>query len=130
MNIKFVMAFVLSAWMSLSHANKCDEATTQTDMNACAGMAFKRADAELNTAYAVYRKRLSEPQKAEFKEVQLAWIKFRDASCKFESSGVEGGSVYPLIHADCMAIKTRARLGEINVLAACKEGDLSCPAPK
>jgi len=107
----------------------CNNAITQGDMNECAYRDLKREDQALNTAYNAYRTRLDAKQKEQLKNVQLAWIKYRDLACTYDSSGVEGGSVYPLIYAMCITRRTHQRLEEIKALANCGDGDLSCPTP-
>ena len=58
--------------------------------------------------------------------MQLAWIKFKDLACQFETSGTEGGSVHAMVLAECLIEKTRHRNKELEALANCQEGDLSC----
>ena len=74
--------------------------------------------------------KVSEEDKAKLKEAQLSWIKYREASCIFESSGVEGGSAHTMIYLNCMATITLERVKSLKALATCKEGDLSCPSPE
>jgi Uncharacterized protein conserved in bacteria, COG3755 len=107
----------------------CNNAFTQGDMNECAYRDLKREDQALNAAYNAYHARLDAKQKEQLKNAQLAWIKFRDLACTYDSSGVEGGSVHPLVYAECITRRTHQRLEEIKALASCKETDLSCPAP-
>ncbi len=59
-------------------------------MDICAGADFKASDAKLNTDYGEIMKRLSDDADARklLQESQRAWIAFRDAECKFSSSGV------------------------------------------
>jgi len=108
----------------------CGDLKTQSEMNQCAYREYQQADKELNEVYSTYRLRLNESQRRQIKDVQLAWIKFRDLACDFESSGVKGGSVYPFILQTCLTTMTRARLLQLKFLADCEEGDLSCPAWK
>jgi uncharacterized protein YecT (DUF1311 family) len=113
-----------------AYAAGCSDPSTQLEMNDCAGQKYEKANKELNKAYSEYRKRLSDTQKQLLKNTQLAWIKFRDLACEFESSGVDSGSARPMTRNFCLAEKTRVRLKEIKELASCEEGDLSCPALK
>jgi uncharacterized protein YecT (DUF1311 family) len=122
---------LLGAFGSVARAqgdDGCAEARTQVDMNACAAIAFRRVDGELNRRYADYRAQLVPDQRRQLRDAQAAWVRYRDLVCRFESSGVEGGSLQPFILNQCLAARTKARLGEIEALAACEEGDLSCPA--
>lgn len=115
--------------LASASAKDCDNPQTQLDMNDCAVMEYQRVDSELNAVYAEYRKRLSPSQAQQLKAAEVAWIKFRDASCIFETSEVEGGSIHPLVYHDCLTTKTRERIAALKALASCKEGDPSCPEP-
>ncbi len=44
---------------------------------------------------------------------QLAWIKFRDASCEFETSAYEGGSIAPAIYSACLEETTKQRTQQL-----------------
>ncbi|HWT71413.1 MAG TPA: lysozyme inhibitor LprI family protein [Oxalicibacterium sp.] len=132
MNISFKCALALFALIGnhCAHAEDCSSPPTQIAINACARQAYQAADKQLNQLYAQYRARLDDGQQQKLKQVQRAWIKFRDLSCDFESSAVEGGSAYAMVRSQCLADKTRARVKELQQLASCQEGDLHCPSPQ
>jgi len=110
--------------------NTCAAATTQQALNQCATQAQQQADQSLNDFIADYQTQLSSEQVIRLQHTQASWRLFRRFSCEFESSGVAGGSAYPLVFSNCMAAKATARLNELQNLAQCAEGDLSCPAPE
>lgn len=117
---------------SAAFAEECDRNDqTQTGMNICAGSDFAASDAKLNAAYGDIMKRLSESADARklLQDSQRSWIAFRDAECKFASSGVEGGSIYPMMQAGCLQGLTDARVAQLGAYLKCEEGDLSCPVP-
>ena len=89
-----------------------------------------QADAALSEFAATYEPRLSPEQVTLFRQAQKAWDAFRQADCAFKASGVEGGSAYPAVVADCLTSAAEARLTELQTLSQCKEGDLACPAFK
>ena len=128
--ITLVTAMLLSAqdpqW-------NCANPQAQQEMNFCAAEDFRRADAELNTAY---RAAIAEAQQADreyrvlddeaggrptgepgweasLREAQRAWVKFRDAHCRLESFEARGGSMQPMLDAGCRATLTRARTAEL-----------------
>lgn len=105
----------------------CKNASTQMELNICAGQDFQRSDALLNQAYKQKMAQLSPEQQTKFKAAQRSWIVYRDKDCDFMSSGVEGGSVQPMIYSGCLQQKTEQRTKEINAILHCEEGDLSCP---
>lgn len=125
-----VLPGVVMLLLSASAWADCGAPATQSEMTQCAGQAYSAADKKLNLAYNEYRARLSAEQKKKLAQAQLAWVKYRDLSCAFESSGAEGGSAYPMVRSGCLAAKTESRLKEIKGLQDCQEGDMSCPAPK
>lgn len=104
---------------------------TQTDMNLCAGQAWQAEDGKLNQAYQAVLARLGTDAggRQRLTAVERAWIAFRDAQCAFVSSGSDGGSVAPMIAAQCKAEQTRLRTAALDELLHCAEGDLSCPVP-
>lgn len=122
----------LSAVTSVGHAAEsnntvdCSKATTQIDMEQCATEALNKADAELNQTYVEYRNQLDRERQNQIRDVQLAWIKYRDLSCKYATSST-GGSAHGLALQSCLSDKTLQRTQEIKALANCREGDLSCP---
>jgi uncharacterized protein YecT (DUF1311 family) len=122
--------FLALAVITAASAEDCRNLKTQLDMNHCAAAQFQKVDKELNRVYGTYRSRLSDDQKRQFKDVQVAWVKCRDLSCTFESSAIEGGRVHPLIFQTCLAEKIHIRIKELIRLNNCEEGDLSCPAWK
>ncbi len=101
-------------------------------MDACAGTAFKKADAELNGLY----RRITGRLKDDVATLNLlvaaerAWVSFRDAECRFANSGSADGSVYPMIMAQCEEGLTRGRITDLTAYLNCQEGDLSCPVPR
>ncbi|WP_336801360.1 lysozyme inhibitor LprI family protein [Kaistia sp. MMO-174] len=128
--------FVLIAAMTLAglpaaQAVDCDNAEDQATMTACADMALKATDRQLNTTYQAITRRLADdPDTAkQLVAAQRAWIAFRDAECDFRSSGVSGGSAYPMVRAACLDGLTRTRLDQLKTLLVCQEGDMSCPVP-
>jgi len=103
-------------------------AFTQSELNRCAGVGLEATDSRLDAFVRSYEARLTPEQLKLFHLAQLSWQQFRQSSCKFEASGVSGGSAYPMIFAQCMASKAESRLSELETLANCQEGDLSCPS--
>lgn len=114
----------------LAQADECDR-STQTDMNLCAGVQSKAADKELNALYQQINQRLKDQPhtKKLLLSAQRAWVAFRDAECSFSTSGVEGGSLYPVGYSNCITALTRARVESFKNYLKCMEGDLNCPVP-
>jgi len=117
--------------VSMARADDCANAMDQATMNECANKAYQKSDAQLNTLYKQIRQRLKGDGEATklFVVAQRAWVAFRDAECKFSTSGVSGGSIYPTVYAGCLDRLTKARVDDFKTYLACQEGDLSCPAP-
>lgn len=128
--IATVAVFLASFTVAQAEQN-CGDLTNQADMNICAGKAYKASDAELNKVYRKIQARLKDDADTAklLVSTQKAWIGFRDAECKFSSSGVEGGSVYPFISASCLDAMTKSRIEDLKVYLDCEEGDMSCPVP-
>jgi uncharacterized protein YecT (DUF1311 family) len=112
-----------------AQANDCEKAQTQIDVNECYAAQYKKDDLALNQSYKKVLSIATAEQKDLLKQAQLAWIKVRDADCKFASSGSEGGTVGPMIYSQCLSDRTKERTAFLESLMQCEEGDLSCPLP-
>lgn len=86
---------------------------TQFEMNQCAHRQYEAADAELNKAYNQLAGKLEADGKARLKEAELAWIKYRDTNCDYESSLYAGGTMRPMIESYCLERMTKARTLEL-----------------
>ena len=128
---RLLLALTPLLFIPFAHAVDCASATDQATMNQCAAQQGKAADKELNALYQQITARLkgNSDSKKLLVGAQRAWIGFRDAECKFSASGVEGGSVYPLIYGDCITELTKARVETFKNYLKCQEGDMSCPVP-
>jgi uncharacterized protein YecT (DUF1311 family) len=102
-------------------------AQSQRALNQRADADYRAADAGLNRAYRNLSQTLSPSSRALLQQSERAWIGFRDSECRFQAAGVQGGSVYPMIYSACLADLTRQRTRQLQTLANCPEGDLSCP---
>ncbi|OWY31084.1 lysozyme inhibitor LprI family protein [Herbaspirillum robiniae] len=125
--LRLTLLLALCGASAGAFALDCDKAVTQAEMNGCVAQDLNQADAELNQTYIAYRAKLRTAQQNQIRDVQLAWMKYRDLSCRFESAGVAGGSASGMALQTCLADKTRQRTRELKALAGCPEGDLSCP---
>ena len=132
MSPRLLLALTPFLFSPLAHAAvDCANAGDQATMNQCAGQEFKSTDKELNAMYQQIIGRLKDnpDRKKLLVGAQRAWIGFRDTECKFSASGVEGGSVYPLIYSNCLTAVTKARIEALKQYLKCQEGDMSCPVP-
>lgn len=91
----------------------CPGSNTQFELNGCAARARDKADAELNKVYRALIKDTGTTERAKLRAAQLAWIKFRDAHCDYESVGNKGGSIYPMVVSFCLAKVTDARVKQL-----------------
>ena len=95
----------------------CDAAITQLDLNQCYGEQYRNADAHLNKIYGNLLKQLqSEKSATAIQKLQAAekvWIRYRDLHCEAARLEFEGGSMSPMVWAQCMAMTTNHRMEEI-----------------
>ncbi|MCP1417927.1 uncharacterized protein YecT (DUF1311 family) [Pseudomonas laurylsulfativorans] len=131
MNPRLLLVLTPLLFSPLAFAVDCDNASDQATMNQCAAQQNAAADKELNALYQQITTRLkgNPDSKKLLLGAQRAWIAFRDGECKFSASGVEGGSVYPLIYSNCVTELTKARVETFKNYLKCQEGDMSCPVP-
>lgn len=91
----------------------CPGSNTQFELNQCAARARDRADAELNKVYGQLMKAAGTTERVKLRAAQLAWIKFRDTHCDYESVGNKGGSIYPMVVSFCLAKVTDDRVKQL-----------------
>ena len=91
----------------------CESRGSQAEASRCAYEEYKAADAALNKTYGQLAGVLDAEDKASLKESELAWIKYRDSTCVFESSQYKGGTMRGMIESFCLARVTKARTAEL-----------------
>jgi len=95
----------------------CDTATTQLDLNQCYGEQFRNADAHLNRIYSSLLQQMQSEKNGmavqKLQAAEKAWIRYRDLHCEAARFEFEGGSMSPMVWAQCMAITTQHRIDEI-----------------
>ena len=96
---------------AVPHKRRCSDGGQQ-QMNACMATAEASVNRRLNDAYKRLVVTLDDSSK--LKKAQAAWLLFRDASCKYESSGiVEGESLYPFAMSACRIDLAEKRLRDL-----------------
>ena len=101
----------------------CSDPQTQTEMTICAGQAFDAADKKLNE---VYQQALDAAKEMDayldadlrgaektLREAQRAWIPYREKACEAYGFLARGGTLEPMLVAECMADLTRKRTEEL-----------------
>jgi uncharacterized protein YecT (DUF1311 family) len=91
----------------------CEDAQSQAEMNICAGNEYKKADTKLNQTYQQLAAMLDDDEKAQLKNAENAWLKYRDTNCEFVADQYKGGSIRPMIAAMCLADVTSNRTTEL-----------------
>jgi uncharacterized protein YecT (DUF1311 family) len=109
-----VLSLLLMLAVSPARAQKqkdpCANAQTQMELNDCQAREYKRADAALNTAYKQLMAKVEDAgERNALKASQLAWIKYRDANCEFESYLNKGGTMYSMVYDGCLTALTEER---------------------
>jgi uncharacterized protein YecT (DUF1311 family) len=120
------------ALLILAAATTCASASTQTDMNACAAMDAHVADGRINrqwsVTYGVMKKRDASDKSRgggpgyapALLSAQRAWLQFRDKHCTVEGLEYSGGSLQPMVVANCRARMTDARTKQLAKLVESK----------
>lgn len=97
-------------------AQNCKNPETQLAMNTCAAKDLDREDARLNKNYRELQAKLDADRRTALRDVQVAWLKFRDLQCDFQAAQYEGGSIYPMVRAACLTDMTKQRNKDLKYL--------------
>ena len=136
--LKTLIALAFASHAALALATATSKATpavackpdgNQAQLNACAAQDFEAATAEYAKAYRTLSQSVGNQRRQLLRQAQTDWIQYRVKACEFERSGVAGGSVAPMVDAQCQARMTRERTADLQRLMECKEGDVSCVRP-
>ncbi|WP_411725858.1 lysozyme inhibitor LprI family protein [Methyloglobulus sp.] len=88
--------------------------SNQIENNDCINHEYKVSDTELNRLYKLLINDLVNPEP--LKKSQLAWITFRDLSCKYELSGLTSeGSLNAYGRLACLIDLTEKRILDLKV---------------
>ena len=109
----------------------CDRAETQMEINQCSAEKYQKADALLNELYSKLVRQFQTDimdwtQKhnadqtlyetkglEELRAAERAWVQYRDLHCEAARQRVEGGSMSPMVWADCMTDVATHRIEEL-----------------
>jgi len=102
--------------MTKEYLTCLDKASGVTfEMITCISAETKRQDVRLNENYNKLGSKLSANRKKALLEAQRAWIKFRDANCRFYYDP-EGGSSARVAADECLLNATADRVRELKLL--------------
>ncbi|GGB39942.1 hypothetical protein GCM10011316_09980 [Roseibium aquae] len=105
----------------------CKDPQTQLDMTICASRDWQDADAELNAAYKAAMIEMQQTDSAlpdalkgaadTLRAAQRDWIPFRDKACAAYGFLARGGTMEPMLVANCKTDLTRQRTKQLQELA-------------
>jgi uncharacterized protein YecT (DUF1311 family) len=116
------------AALLMAQALACANPQNQMTMTMCAGEAASRADAAMNVQW---KRTLADMHKSDvdagalgdqghgpsYAEAllasQRAWLQFRDAECQIEGYAARGGSMQPMLVAQCLQTLTVQRTKQL-----------------
>jgi uncharacterized protein YecT (DUF1311 family) len=112
--MRFVLPLLLFSLLTArGAAAQCKDAMSTRDMEDCASSEYKKADTELNRVYQETLKKLQPTDAQLLRKAQRAWLAYRDAHCDAQYRLYTGGSIAPVILAQCRATLTAQRATEI-----------------
>jgi len=108
----------------------CKAAATQMELDYCAGLDFKAADAKLNVLYQALTAKYNTNNQALLRDAEEKWLAWRDAECAYETALTVGGTIHSMLETECDTDKTNTRIKELERQRDCEEGDISCNPPE
>jgi uncharacterized protein YecT (DUF1311 family) len=107
----------------------CKNAATQMELDYCAGLDFKAADAKLNALYQGLMAKYNTNNQALLRDAEEKWLAWRDAECAYETALTVGGTIHPMLETECDSAETNDRIKELERQRDCQEGDITCNPP-
>ncbi len=102
--------------LGAGQADPCKTRANQLELTQCADRELAKSDAALNQTYRKLVADLDDEHRALLQKAQRAWVAFRDADCDLDASVALGGSMHPMLVAECRAAMTGARVKELVAL--------------
>ena len=112
-------------------AETCRNPQTQSMMNSCAADQLLASEKRMAAVLAKVMARLHDQAetRALLSQSQSTWDQFRIAHCRFTTVDTVGGSINPLLYANCLEGLTIDRTRQLSRYVRCRNGDLDCPGP-
>ena len=129
--IAWVVAFAAAGAPAPGFNPNCNDPQSNLEMKLCTEQEWKRADADMNEAYAKAIASAREQNRsardmpgyekmpdseAMLRKAQRAWVAFRDTNCAYQYQLYYGGSHAGLAYLICKADITKARAAELKQL--------------
>ncbi len=91
----------------------CNNPRSTVEEKYCAGIAYEAVDKKLNQVYQQLKSKLTGTEKQRLVESQLAWIKYRDTTCDFETYSSRDGTGYGVFLNECLQRITQERTNDL-----------------
>ncbi len=112
----------------IAQANvNCSKPRGTPEINYCAQKSYEAADKRLNEVYKKVVSGLNADQKNKLVDIQLTWIKFRDASCDFETYQSRNGTGYIAFLSECKERLTKQRTADLEKYLSLRSGSTAPP---
>ncbi len=123
-----LLSILLAAAAAAAAQGGCANPITQMAMNECAQAALQRADAAMTREWQESYARMKRMDAADTSRgggfgyaaaalnSQRAWLKFRDAQCVLVAGTYAGGSMQPMVRANCLERLTTERAKQLRDL--------------
>lgn len=108
----------------------CSNPRGTPEINFCAQKSYEAADKRLNEVYQKVVSGLSADQKDKLVDIQQTWIKFRDASCDFETYQARNGTGYIAYLSECKERLTKQRTADLEKYLSFRAGATAPPTLK
>jgi uncharacterized protein YecT (DUF1311 family) len=117
-----ILSVISIVLVVLLYISTDDKIITQMELNISSGKEAEIANTELNKLYEEQMNYLTdEKRKKRLEEAQLAWIKYRDATCLYEAGEIsESGSIWPMRQSVCIKILTKQRNKILKNYVSCR----------
>lgn len=117
----------MAAGPALYPTKDCSNETAQMALNQCTGDNLAAANAALGKLYGKMLALESDPKDKEtFRDVERAWVAYKDKQCQWETAGDQGGSIWAMEYNQCEIEKTDARIHELMRSAGCTGSAAFC----
>ena len=117
------------SWQDDASVKDCKNAQTTMAMNVCAGRDAKKSYLAMVALYNQLYAKYDAPNKKLLLASQIAWEKYLNTECAYETALTQGGTINSTMQTNCDATLVALRTKQLIAQANCQEGDMSCNHP-
>jgi|GraSoiStandDraft_28_1057319.scaffolds.fasta_scaffold806960_1 uncharacterized protein YecT (DUF1311 family) len=109
---ELLVALIILSGRALAYEAICDVGGP-AEKRSCLAETIPRTEAELQRIYQLATSSMDATAKELLEKSEAAWLAYRDSECRLEGDAARGGSLQPVLAAECEVRLTRQHIKDL-----------------